>query len=85
MTSADLLTFERAWLNRAQHDGRKDQAISETFGFTSIRYYQMLVEAIRTPDALELDPVTVGVITRRMRASQRQRYPWGTGQPDSVR
>ncbi len=73
ISTADLLAFERTWLNRRQHDGAKAQAIKEAFGVSVTRYYQQLVAAIDTAEALALDPVTAGIIRRRRDSRMKQR------------
>src|SRR5688572_1624680 len=45
----ELLAFERHWWRYA---GAKEQAIKETFGFSTTRYYQLLGELIDRPEAL---------------------------------
>ena len=70
---ASLLAFERAWLNRPQHDGAKEAAIRERFGCSPTVYYQQLVAILDTREALEVDAVTVGVVRRRLARGQRQR------------
>lgn len=77
MKYSDLLAFEHSWLNRPQHSGAKEQAILEVFGVSSTRYYQALNAVLDTREALELDPVTVGIVKRRRAARQHQRRPVG--------
>lgn len=72
-----LLNFERSWLNRSQHDGRKEQAIRETFGLSATRYYQQLVAILDTHEALAIDPMTVAAVRRRRDARKRQRSRTG--------
>lgn len=71
MSTKDLLAFEREWLNRDQHDGAKMKAAHDEFGVSLVRYYQALVAALDDPEAWHLDPVTCGVVRRRMEAGQR--------------
>lgn len=68
----EILAFEREWLNWPQHDGAKMRAAYERFGVSLVRYYQMLVAGLDDPQAWEADPVTCGVVSRRMRSAQRQ-------------
>ena len=49
----ELLAFERHWWRYA---GAKEQAIKETFGFSTTRYYQLLGELIDRPEALGAGP-----------------------------
>lgn len=73
MSIEELMAFERTWLNRPQHDGSKAAAIRATFGLRTTHYYQRLVAAIRSGQAWQVDPVTAGVVSRRMRAAQRSK------------
>jgi len=65
---AQILDFERQWWRYA---GAKDDAISELFGLTATRYYQILNSLLDNPAALAHDPMLVKRL-RRMR-DQRQR------------
>ncbi|WP_405142287.1 DUF3263 domain-containing protein [Sphaerisporangium sp. NBC_01403] len=66
----ELLAFERQWW---RHAGAKEQAIRETFGISSTRYYQLLGQLVDRPEAMAHDPMTVKRL-RRLRASrQRER------------
>jgi hypothetical protein len=72
--AADLLAFERRWLNEpAALDGRKAQAIRETFGVNETRHYQRLVHALGTREAWEADPGTTAILTERLRLRARGR------------
>jgi hypothetical protein len=64
-----ILAFERKWW---KHAGSKEQAIRETFGLSSTRYYQVLNSLLDTPAALAHDPVLVARL-RRLRASRMRR------------
>jgi hypothetical protein len=57
-----LLDFERNW---AAHQGDKEQAVRDHFGFSAARYYQLLGRLIDDPDALAYDPLTVRRLRRR--------------------
>lgn len=57
-----LLDFERDW---ALHQGDKEQAIRDHFGFSGARYYQLLGRLIDDADALAYDPLTVRRLRRR--------------------
>ncbi len=61
MTPADMLAFERQWW---QHAGAKDQAIRDTFGCTSTRYYQALNALLDDAQALDIDAQTVRRLQR---------------------
>lgn len=71
MSTKDLLVFEKAWLNRPQHDGAKMKAAHDTFGLSLIRYYQALVAALDDPEAWVFDPVTCGIVRRRLDSALR--------------
>jgi hypothetical protein len=62
-----ILAFERRWW---RHAGAKEQAIRDTFGFSTTRYYQLLNRLLDEPAALAEDPVLVARL-RRLRASRR--------------
>ncbi|GGP16744.1 DUF3263 domain-containing protein [Nonomuraea glycinis] len=66
----ELLAFERHWWRYA---GAKEQAIKETFGFSTTRYYQLLGELIDRPEALEQDPMLVKRLRRLRAGRQRER------------
>ncbi|WP_336216560.1 DUF3263 domain-containing protein [Nonomuraea sp. LPB2021202275-12-8] len=66
----ELLAFERHWWRYA---GAKEQAIKETFGFSTTRYYQLLGELIDRPEALEQDPMLVKRLRRLRATRQRER------------
>jgi hypothetical protein len=68
LTERDMrvLTLERGtW----RSPGAKEQAIADTLGMPSTRYYQLLNELIDTPEALRFDPVLV----KRLRAQRARR------------
>ncbi|WP_433298668.1 DUF3263 domain-containing protein [Actinoplanes sp. CA-030573] len=62
----DILGFESRWW---KHAGAKEQAIRDTFGLSSTRYYQVLNALLDKPEAIEHDPVLVGRL-RRLRATR---------------
>ena len=69
----DVLAFERQWWKYA---GAKEQAIRDLFDMSSTRYYQILNALIDTPEALAVDPMLVGRLTRlrdARRAARRAR------------
>lgn len=63
-----ILAFERQWWRQA---GAKEQAIRDTFGVSTTRYYQLLNALLDDPRALEHDPVVVQRL-RRLRARRRR-------------
>ena len=68
----ELLAFERRWVNDPRAgDGRKAQAILETFGVNETRHYQRLVAAIGTRGAWEADAGMTAILTERLRSRAR--------------
>ena len=61
-----ILAFESRWW---KHAGSKEQAIRDTFGLSSTRYYQLLNALLDNPVALVHDPVLVGRL-RRLRSTR---------------
>jgi Protein of unknown function (DUF3263) len=61
-----ILAFEGRWW---KHAGAKEQAIRDTFGLSSTRYYQVLNALLDKPEATEQEPVLVGRL-RRLRATR---------------
>ncbi|MFC4067184.1 DUF3263 domain-containing protein [Actinoplanes subglobosus] len=66
----EILAFESKWW---KHAGSKEQAIRDTFGLSSTRYYQLLNTLLDNPAALEKDPVLVGRLRRLRSARARTR------------
>lgn len=64
--SEQILAFERQWW---RHAGAKEQAIRETFGISSTRYYQLLNKLLDDPRAVEFDAPLVNRL-RRLRVSR---------------
>lgn len=62
----EILTFEARWW---KHAGAKEQAIRDSFGVSSTRYYQLLNSLLDKPAAVEHDPLLVGRL-RRLRATR---------------
>ena len=62
----EILAFEARWW---KHAGSKEQAIRDSFGVSSTRYYQLLNGLLDKPEATEHDPVLVGRL-RRLRATR---------------
>ncbi|WP_127498560.1 DUF3263 domain-containing protein [Actinoplanes solisilvae] len=62
----EILAFEGRWW---KHAGSKEQAVRDTFGLSSTRYYQLLNALLDNPAALEHDPVLVGRL-RRLRSTR---------------
>jgi Protein of unknown function (DUF3263) len=61
-----ILAFEAKWW---KHAGSKEQAVRDTFGLSSTRYYQVLNGLLDNPAALEHDPVLIGRL-RRLRSTR---------------
>jgi hypothetical protein len=61
-----ILAFERQWW---RHAGAKEQAIRDTFGLSSTRYYQLLNGLLDNPAALAAEPMLVGRL-RRLRSTR---------------
>jgi hypothetical protein len=61
-----VLAFERGWW---KNPGAKEQAITDTFGLSTTRYYQLLRATLDKPAALVADPVLV----KRLRSLRDQR------------
>jgi hypothetical protein len=61
-----ILAFEGRWW---KHAGAKEQAIRDTFGLSSTRYYQLLNALLDNPAALAHEPVLVGRL-RRLRSTR---------------
>jgi hypothetical protein len=61
-----ILAFESKWW---KHAGSKEQAIRDTFGLSSTRYYQLLNGLLDNPAALARDPVLVARL-RRLRSTR---------------
>ncbi|MCG5441165.1 DUF3263 domain-containing protein [Micromonospora sp. NIE79] len=61
-----ILTFEQQWW---RHAGAKEQAVRDTFGISSTRYYQLLNGLLDNPAALAADPVLISRL-RRLRSSR---------------
>jgi hypothetical protein len=66
----EILAFEGKWW---KHAGAKEQAIRDTFGLSSTRYYQLLNGLLDNPAALETDPVLVARLRRLRSARARTR------------
>ncbi|MFD6568636.1 DUF3263 domain-containing protein [Micromonospora profundi] len=61
-----ILAFEQQWW---RHAGAKEQAVRDTFGLSSTRYYQLLNGLLDNPAALAADPLLIGRL-RRLRSSR---------------
>lgn len=70
MTDLELavLSFERG---RWRYAGAKEAAIHERFGWSAVRYYQVLGALLDRPEALAADPLTVKRL-RRLRDARRR-------------
>ncbi|WP_433213593.1 DUF3263 domain-containing protein [Dactylosporangium sp. CS-047395] len=64
-----ILAFEKQWWRQA---GAKEQAIRDSFGVSTTRYYQLLNALLDNPLALAHDPLVVQRL-RRLRASRARR------------
>ncbi|WP_433055354.1 DUF3263 domain-containing protein [Dactylosporangium sp. CS-033363] len=64
-----ILAFEKQWWRQA---GAKEQAVRDTFGVSTTRYYQLLNALLDDPLALAHDPLVVQRL-RRLRASRARR------------
>lgn len=71
-TAEDLMAFEKAWLNRP-HDGRYESAVRREFGTGVTTHALRVLAAIEDGRAHRCDPVTAGVLDRRVRARMKQR------------
>ena len=61
-----IIVFERKWW---KHAGSKEQAVRDTFGLSSTRYYQLLNGLLDNPAAMEQDPVLISRL-RRLRSTR---------------
>ena len=61
-----VLAFESKWW---KHAGSKEQAIRDTFGLSSTRYYQILNGLLDNPAALEQEPMLIARL-RRLRSTR---------------
>lgn len=71
-STADLLSFEAAWLGRGR-DGAYDAAIRQQFGVSTVRHLQRVNAVLDDPEAISLDPVTCRMLRSRRAAGMRQR------------
>lgn len=62
----EILAFERQWW---KHAGAKEQAIRDTFGLSTTRYYRLLNALLDNPAALAYDALLVQRL-RRLRATR---------------
>ncbi|GAB1820910.1 hypothetical protein HerbRD11066_40740 [Herbidospora sp. RD11066] len=69
-TERDILEFEDGWW---RHPGAKEQAISDRFGMSTTRYYQVLAALIDRPEALAENPALVNRLRERRDARRRGR------------
>jgi hypothetical protein len=75
---AEILDFERQWWRLA---GAKEQAVSDRFGLSSTRYYQLLNGLIDRPAALRADPMLVKRLQRLRLQRERARSARRLGRP----
>lgn len=71
-STADLLSFERAWLGRPR-DGSYDAAIRQEFGVSTVRHLQRVNALLDDPEAIRVDPVTCRLLRSRRARGMRQR------------
>ncbi len=57
-----ILAFEHRWWKQP---GAREQAIRDTFGMSTTRYYQLLNTLLDNPAAREHDPLLVGGLVRQ--------------------
>lgn len=74
----ELLDFERGWW---QHQGPKERAIRERFGFSAARYQQRLNRLMDLPEALAYDPMLVRRLRRLREHRRRHRVATQLGLP----
>ncbi|MEU4551495.1 uncharacterized protein DUF3263 [Micromonospora violae] len=65
-----ILAFEQQWW---RHAGAKEQAVRDTFGLSSTRYYQLLNALLDNPAALAADPVLISRLQRLRSSRARNR------------
>ena len=75
-----LLDFEREWVVRPDGSGDKSAAISERFGISAQRYYQLLSRALDDPVAMAYDPLTVRRLRRRREERRNRRTARALGE-----
>ncbi|GAB3134888.1 hypothetical protein GCM10027289_27650 [Tsukamurella serpentis] len=63
-----ILDFEAQWW---QQRGAKEDAITDQFGVTPVRYYQQLIRLIDRPEALAYSPSVVLRLRRIARKGSR--------------
>jgi hypothetical protein len=64
----EILAFEQQWWKYA---GAKEQAIKETFGLSSTRYYQVLNQLLDNQEAMRTHPMLVKRL-RKMRVTRQR-------------
>lgn len=68
------IAFEAKWLNDPRAgDGRKAQAILDTFGVSETRHFQRVISALRSPSAWAQHPKTCAILRERMQGRSRVR------------
>lgn len=75
-----LLDFEREWAVRPDDAGDKSAAISQRFGISPARYYQLLARLVDQPAAMSYDPLTVRRLRRRRDERRNQRTARALGE-----
>lgn len=74
-----ILDFERTWWSEP---GTKAAAIQARFGVSPTRYYQLVADLLRLPEAAAYDPLVVRRL-RKLRSNRRRARIEGSaaGQP----
>jgi hypothetical protein len=73
-----ILSFEQSWW---QQPGSKAAAISQRFGLSPTRYYQLVNALLDDPDALTADPLVVRRLRRARADRRRARFEGRRRQP----
>lgn len=71
-TAEALMRFERSWLNRP-HGGRYETAVRHEFDTGVTTHALRLLATIEDGRAHRADPVTAGILTRRLDYNKKQR------------
>lgn len=73
-TVADLMALERRHLNR-RDPSVLHSVVRERYGLSETRWAQLVNAALQDGSAFEVDPVTAGVLSRRVQARRKSRQP----------
>ncbi len=77
----DILDFEESWWTRP---GAKHAGIRDLLGLSPTTYYKRLAELVDAPEAMELSPLVVRRVRRRLLQRRRTRFE-GLAQPQHPR